>query len=262
MALHDIEPKSPVTFAPSDKQAIRELVDRVSNDNAPQVDDFLNRFTDEQHPAWRRYADGIYSHPKTWWIGIIQTQMILGLWGQKRYAQASLRQNILAGILFTALTAAEEYRKPARKTIRLVIDYNLKYRKADIAGRFHGGLFTNYASTGGRAGMRLPLSVKWASKISNFTMASFGAAIQGIAAGLTTLDSLLNAVLTGRAERLPAPYVELSKNVSDADRDKWESLLNDEMLGIEILNSTSAKPVTLHEFCGRPENVNLKGVCK
>ena len=34
--------------------------------------------------------------------------------------------------------------------IREAEPFNLKYRKSDIAGRFHGGVFKMYASMGGR----------------------------------------------------------------------------------------------------------------
>lgn len=65
--------QGPLFFAlpPVDKMVSQDFLRKVSQDSERQRDDFAQRFTDEQHPAWRRYVDGIYNHPKTWWIGII-----------------------------------------------------------------------------------------------------------------------------------------------------------------------------------------------
>src|SRR5690606_30211322 len=172
------------------------------------------RFTDEQHPAWRRYVDGIYNHPKTWWIGIIQTQMILGMWGEQRKAEASIRQSTLARILHQLTTPSN--RAQSEMLISEAVRFNLKHRKADITGRFHGGLFTNYASMGGRRGAGIPgQSIKWAGRITNLTIASFGATIAAIAANRKTAEDILNAIITGKTQPLPAGYKTLAKNSSD-----------------------------------------------
>ena len=79
--------------------------------------------------------------------------MQMGIWGHHRRAVASTRSNVL-------WQATQPLRSEAGKMLQGkpapllsgIVKYNLKYRKADIAGKLVGGQFTNYASMGGRFG--------------------------------------------------------------------------------------------------------------
>lgn len=249
------------TLSPADKSAVEGLLRTAGQDTPRQRDDFARRFTDGQHPAWRRYIDGIYNHPKTWWIGIVQTQMVLGIWGARRQAEASIRQTALAQILYQ-LTAPEN-RDRSEALIVEAVRFNLQYRKADIAGRFHGGLFTNYASMGGRHGSSATgHGLKWAGRITNLTIASFGAAIGAIAANRETAEDILNAIITGKTEALPARYEALAERVSAEATDELVHIVNGEVHGVDALNRVSPGPVSIREFCDRPENVDLQSICQ
>lgn len=251
----------PFVLSPPDKHAVESLLLKVAQDQPNQRDDFARRFVETQHPAWRRYVDGIYNYPKTWWVGIIQTQMVVGLWGAQRKAEASIRQAALARILYEL--TSDQNREHAGELIREAVRFNLKYRKADIAGRFHGGVFTNYVSMGGRhASVGTRRSLKWAGRITNFTIASFGAAIQAVVAKLKSEDDILNAIITGKADPVPAGYRNLAKALPDTATDELEHLVFGEVYGVDALNRVSPGPVPLREFCARPENVNLKNICE
>lgn len=255
--------QGPVPFAlpMTDKAAVEGLLHKASTDIPHQREDFAQRFTDEQHPAWHRYIDGIYNHPKTWWIGIIQTQMVLGVWGTRRKAEASIRQATLAQILHQ-LTAPEN-RDHSERLIVEAVRFNLKYRKADITGRLHGGLFTNYASMGGRHGAAATgRGLKWAGRITNLTVASFGAAIGAIAANRKSPEEILNAIITGKTDALPSGYKTLAQQASTEPTGEMEHVVAGEVHGVAALNSISPAPVPIREFCNRPENVDLKGICR
>jgi len=144
------------------KQNIDKFIQQTKTVNPQQLDQFKDNFAHGNKAAWQRFLVGAYNHPLTWWIGIIQLQMQMGLWGFKYKSVAAIRANKLRQI-----TA------PLRKEIKgglngepmpiitNIIKYNIKHRKADILGRFTGGAFTNYASTGGRMGNKaLPTSAK------------------------------------------------------------------------------------------------------
>lgn len=261
MILNSQQGHVPFTLSPADKAAVESLLRKAGQDDPHQRDDFARRFTHNQHPAWRRYIEGVYNHPKTWWIGIIQTQMVLGIWGHNRKAEASIRQAALAQIL-QYLTAPEN-REQSETFIVEAVRFNLRYRKADITGRFHGGLFTNYASMGGRRGAAATgQGLKWAARITNLTVASFGAAIGAIAAGRKTPEDVINAIVTGKTEALPVRYKELAQQTPIESTAELEHIVYGEMHGVNALNSVSPSPVPIREFCSRPENVDLEGICR
>lgn len=68
---------TPFSLSTADKMVVESFLQEATQ--SPDVDNFADRFTDSQHPAWVRYVNGIYNHPKTWWIGIIQIQMVSGI---------------------------------------------------------------------------------------------------------------------------------------------------------------------------------------
>lgn len=261
MILNSPQGPVPFTLPLTDKAAVEGLLRKAGEDIPRQREDFARRFTDGQHPAWRRYIDGIYNHPKTWWIGIIQTQMVLGVWGARRKAEASIRQAALAQVLHQ-LTAPEN-REQSDTLIIEAVRFNLQYRKADIIGRFHGGLFTNYASMGGRRGAAATgRGLKWAGRITNLTVASFAAAIGAIAANRKTAEDILNAIITGKTEALPARYNALAQQASAESTGEIEHIVLGEVHGVDALNRVSPSPVPIREFCGRPENVDLTSICR
>lgn len=136
------------------------------------------------------------SHPKTWWIGIIQIQMVSGIWGNRNKARAMLRQQALGRALGQLL--AEENQSESIELIRLAVRFNLKHCKADIAGRLHGWFFTNFASTGGRLGKLAGAKTKLPVIATNLMFSTFGATIQSVAEGLETPDHIVNAAISGK----------------------------------------------------------------
>lgn len=144
-----------------------------------------------------------------------------------------------------------------------IVRYNLQHRKADIVGRLLGSKFTNYASTGGRFGnKRLSKGGKLARTITNFSIASYGAAIKALAEEHRTLEAIIQSVLTGRPEDLPAGYH--SQSGAPLSEEETNLLENVESALSEVMSLTQVEPgpVPIKEFCSRPENINLKGVCR
>ncbi len=144
-----------------------------------------------------------------------------------------------------------------------IVRYNLKYRKADIVGRIAGGAYTNFASTGGRFGnKRLSKTGKVIRGFTNFGIASYGAAIKAMVKGHRTIEAVIQSVLTGRPEQLPEGY----RNYTNESLTEWETktLKNLESALSEVMSLTQVTPapVPIKEFCSRPENVNLKSICR
>lgn len=245
----------------SDKQAIERFMVKASSDQKNGSVITLESLAMNDSPAWMRYADGIYNHPKTWWIGIIQVQMVMGIWGHQRRAQAMIRQNHLARILHAMLD--EKNKKVTEELVVKSLKFNLKYRKADMAGRLHGGLFTNYASMGGRKGQSLPRGLKWSGRITNFTLASFGATIQSIVKGNPYSDAILNSIISGKPERLPIEGLNNNLNTQESNNiQAMQPVVIGELYSVDAINQVVPKAVPLQEFCARPENINLKGLCQ
>lgn len=246
------------------KQNIDKFIQQTKTVNPQQLDQFKDNFAHGNKAAWQRFLVGAYNHPLTWWIGIIQLQMQMGLWGFKYKSVAAIRANKLRQI-----TA------PLRKEIKgglngepmpiitNIIKYNIKHRKADILGRFTGGAFTNYASTGGRMGNKaLPTSAKAVRTVTNLGLASYGAAIQAVVKGHNNLEAVIQSILTGRPEQLPANIKTMNDIPLTKEEERYQEAIESALLEISKLTQLSPGPIPIKEFCQKKENMNLKGICK
>ena len=246
------------------KQAIDKFIEHSRSMSQEEIEHFKNNFAHGDKAAWQRFLIGAYNHPLTWWIGIIQLQMQMGLWGHKYQSIAAVRANILWQITAPLRNEVEAglHGEPI-PIISFIVKYNLKYRKADILGRLTGGVFTNYASTGGRMGNKiLPSSLKVVRTVTNLGLASYGAAIQAIVKGQHKLEAIIQSILTGRPELLPKMIKELRDLHLTEEEEKYQAMIESALLEIARLSQVSPGPIPIKEFCQRKENMNLKGICK
>lgn len=238
------------------KKDAQIFVENLQNASPDEVDKLIDSYKLGAEPAWHRFIKGAYNHPITWWIGLLQIQMQLGMWGHTRKVHAQITANQLAQTLNLAKDNVN------KDILYKILVYNLKYRKADILGRFAGGAFTNYASTGGRAGNKnLPKNAKRVINLSNFVLASYGASIKSVGTGHKKMEHVIQSILTGQPNG-PSPYpsvsgYKLSKKESEI-YDKAEDFLAE----MNVLTTLSPVPIPISEFCLRPENIDLKGLCK
>lgn len=243
----------------NEKKDSQILIENLQELSQSEVDNFILNFVNSNEPGWQRFIKGAYNHPLTWWVGIFQLQMQMGLWGHQRRASANIRANMLWQV---TKSLREVPNKKSSHILGSIIKYNIKYRKSDISGRLVGGAFTNYASTGGRLGKSIGGKIKYPINLTNFMLASYGAAIKSIATGNKSLESVIQSVLTGRPETLP---VGILKNMSMSySKEELKLLSSSEIALAEVmsLSRSSPAPVPIKEFCLRPENINLDGLCK
>lgn len=238
------------------KRDAQIFLENSQDAKSEDIDKLINSYRFGNEDAWIRFTRGAYNHPITWWIGLLQIQMQLGVWGHARKAQAQ----IVAHQLSQTLKVAKE--NSNKEILYKVLTYNLKHRKSDILGRFAGGAFTNYASTGGSIGSKhISKNSNRVVSVSNFVLASYGASIKAVATGHNKIEHVIQSVLTG------APYGPVSyPNVGDHELSGAESKIfnkaSDALAEINSLTDLSPHPVPIAEFCLRPENINLKGLCK
>jgi len=243
------------------KQEIDVFIQRTQIAKPQKLENFKNNFAHGNKAAWQRFLIGAYNHPLTWWVGIIQLQMQMGLWGYKYKSVSSVRANKLWQI--TAPLRKEikgGVKGEPMPLITNIIKYNIKHRKADILGRFTGGAFTNYASTGGRMGNKaLPTSAKAVRTVTNLGLASYGAAIQAVVKGHNNIEAVIQSILTGQPEQLP-------KNMNDIpltkEEEQYQKAMESALLEISNLSQISPGPIPIKEFCHKKENMNLKRICK
>lgn len=248
----------------SEKRDIENVLRNIQSSQNHEITHFTTNFARGNEAAWSRFLRGAYNHPITWWVGIFQLQMQMGVWGHRYQSQASMKANRLWQItkpLRDEASAGLEGEDIPLLTA--IVRYNVKYRKADIVGRLAGGRFTNYASMGGRFGSkRLSKFAKFAGGATNSGIASYGASIKALAEGYQTLEAVIQSILTGRPEDLPSDY----NNRANAPLSREENDILDNLKAVtaEImsLSQVAPSPTPIKEFCSRPENINLKGLCK
>ncbi len=242
-----------------DAQAKRDtqiFFENLQDANTSDVNKLINSYKSGGDASWRRFIKGAYNHPITWWIGLLQIQMQLGVLGHTRKAQAQVTANQLAQTLRLTKGSLNE------DIIYKIFSYNVQYRKADILGRLVGGVFTNYASSGGRAGnKKLPINAKRVINLSNFILASYGAAIKAVATGNNNVESIIQSILTGHPNG-PSRYPSApTYNLTLKEADMYEGFKGS-LHEITDLTSLSPAPVRISDFCLRPENINLSGLCR
>jgi len=190
--------------------------------------------------------------------------MQTGLWGHQYQSISRLRANQLWKISEPLRGNPSDLLTERNKTILSeIVKYNWNHRKADIVGRLVGGKFTNYASMGGRMGnKRLTGTMKFTVTATNFAIASYGSSIKSLIDGHDSLEEIIQSVLTGDASHLPDDY-KSDGNESMSSEEK-ELLKNAEatLTGVMSLSQIQSAPVPVAEFCLRPENINLKGLCR
>jgi hypothetical protein len=244
------------------KNSIQHFMEVLLQSEPPQAQEFLKRMDKTRDDAaWLRYINAMAGFPKTWWIGIFQMQMVAGIWGAEHQASAMIRQNTLQRMLNGVPAHPDE----AIRIAKIVVYYAYQNRKADIVGRFHGGFFTSYALAGGRAGASLPTAIKIAASVTNLSIASFGSAIWAVGSGLSEYYHIVNSILMGN----PTPYLGTlltqKTNLPPEEIKKIEETANlvySQMSPIAALNRVQPNAVPLSVFCSRPENMDLKKLCK
>ncbi len=248
-----------INLGTTEKKDSQLLIENLQGLSPEEIDDFILKFANSGESAWHRFIKGAYNHPITWWIGIFQLQMQLGLWGHSRKAAANLRASALWQV---TRPLRDQGNVDSTDILSKVVRYNLEYKKADISGRMAGGAFTNYASMGGRFGKSMNKNIKRPASLTNFVIASYGAAIKAMASGNANLESVIQSILTGRPETLPKGLISSLK--TSQNKEEIQLLKSSELALSEVmlLSQLSPPPVPLKEFCGRVENINLSGVCK
>lgn len=166
----------------------RETIHLVCSDP-----NFLEKATAKKPNIVLRFLKGAYSHPRDWWVGVIWCLMATGIFGSAAKKNADSWGRDLETILIMA-------KKNPVVTIRMLAVY-LKHKvmsEPEFYGRLAGGMFTNYASTGGRFGRRLlPTGAKMGASAVNFVLATTGAMILSIKYGGKDIVSALDAAITG-----------------------------------------------------------------
>lgn len=247
-----------------DKQRVQRLIEQLAEDDPEQAQRLLREAANRQAPIWRRYIDAGVHQPITWWMGIIQVLMILGTFGHKHQMNAQIRQSLLSQVLARGGQAAENATFP--DDLIRIVTYIVQHRTPELAGRLTGSAFTNYASGGGRVGIRARKATKTKlltvpQRATNFAVASFGSLIAQVQQGLVVPDDIVLAVLTGNTGTVPKDmHQHLSpKARQEIDRVNREFDYLHSLAIIQALNDIHAKPVPMADFCADPANVTLRG---
>lgn len=255
---------SSVAIGHSEKQDIQKFFENLQHAHTKETQAFAISFAQGNEASWRRFIKGAYNHPITWWVGIFQLQMQMGVWGHNHRSAASVRANKLWQI--SKPLRDEAYggiQGENTPMLSAIVRFNLEHRKADIMGRLTGGQFTNYAIRGGRLGSKqLSISSKAGVAMTNAGIAGYGAAIKALVEGHTTLDSIVQAILTGKPETLPDTY--LFDRTTPLTSEESAIVQTAGAILHEVIKLTRAAPnsTSIKDFCSRPGNLNLKGLCK
>jgi len=247
----------------SDKESVQRVIEELQKASPHETDIVFNSLAHGNPGPFQRFLLGAYNHPLTWWFGLLQLQMQYGIRGQRWRGIASTRASTLWQITSPLREeVAAALQGEGAPIISTVVRYNLRYRKADITGRFAGGFLTNYASTGGRLGnQRLSGHAKLARGFTNFGLASYGASVNAVVSGHRKLEEVIQAVVTGRAEKLPKSF---SCDFGAPTPEEAERVAKAEEALSEVMSLTQAGPgpIPIREFCSRPENLRLEGICR
>lgn len=240
-----------LNLRPTDKDAIERFMENASEEDISAFEEMLNHASND--PRWVRYFRAAYNQPITWWMGIIQIQMVLGWWGREHQVRAQIRQSLISKALATALDETNR-EKTAETSWRFL---KIAVRQPEFYGRLHGGIFTNYATTGGRYGSsRLPFwKVMAPAAVTNFIIAGFGAVVGISSRGIRSPEDLISAILFGEVKHLDKHSIPLPPG--------WENELEQSGSGAAVwsqlntmkkLNRIAPQPAPVETFCRNSQN--------
>jgi hypothetical protein len=184
---------------------------------------FLERAAEKKPNFIVRLISGAYSYPRDWWCGIFYCAMQLGLFGAEGKAMSDPWRRDLNTVLSFII------KNPVLAMRLLGARTQHQMTSPEFYGRIGGGVFTSYASGGGRFGNRiLSGPVKVARMPANFILASTGAAVLAVKYGGRDIVAVFDAVLTGNYGSGPTgeqykemfrAAIESSEPVSQEDAD-------------------------------------------
>jgi hypothetical protein len=189
----------------------------ASADNAVQMvctdPNFLERAAEKKPIFIARLMQGAYSYPRDWWCGIFYCCMQAGVFGEDGKSRSDPWRRDLETILDFIV-------KQPRLAVRLLGAYTKhQARSPEFYGRLGGGVFTSYASTGGRLGRRMINGpTKVGAGVANFILANTGAAVLTVKYGGKDVASVFTAMLTGDYEHRidSALYKELFREAVES----------------------------------------------
>lgn len=165
----------------------QDVVELVCND--PR---FLEKASEKKPNFVVRLISGAYSHPRDWWCGIFYCCMQIGLFGVEGKAMSDPWRRDLVTILDFVV------KNPILAARLLGARTRHQMATPEFYGRLGGGVFTSYATGGGRFGSRIMSGpVKVARMPANFILASTGAAVLAVKYGGQDIVAVFDAVLTG-----------------------------------------------------------------
>lgn len=255
-----------------EREAIQQTLEALQDAPKEDIDEFLRYILNGRQNALQLFLKGAYDNPKTWWIGVFAVQMQTGLFGTRLQRMAASNAGVLNSLLAPVTADLKSMATGGdSKIVSNVVRYALKYHRSLVLGRLAGGTFTSFAAAGGlmgsRARKKLPRSgravANTAIMITNWGLASYGAGIMAIGLGRRNLRDILFSVLTGSDIMIP-PHFELFLGKAELVAEEYEQIewLTAMLDEISHLTQIGTGPVPISEFCSRPENINLKGICR
>ncbi|BBA32510.1 hypothetical protein sS8_0545 [Methylocaldum marinum] len=64
-----------------EKNDVQSFIETLQSADRNEFAGFTMRFARGDEASWKRFIKGAYNHPITWWIGIFQLTMQMGIWG-------------------------------------------------------------------------------------------------------------------------------------------------------------------------------------
>jgi len=84
-----------VTLDVQGKVDVKIFSENLQKASPEEVNKLIDSYSLGHEPVWHRFIKGAYNHPITWWIGLLQVQMQLGMWGQAKKVHAQIAANQL-----------------------------------------------------------------------------------------------------------------------------------------------------------------------
>ncbi len=254
-----------------DRDAVQKTLESLQNAPKDDVDAFMRYILNGNRNALQNFTKGAVDNPKTWWIGLFSLQMQAGLFGHRLQQLARSNASVLESILAPLWTDAKgSLVRDDAAIVSNVVRYALKYHRSLLAGRFAGGAFTTFATTGGLFGRRQIGKLRRSAKypigagvfVTNVSLASYGAGMMSVGLGRAKLRDVLFSILTGSDVQIP-PHFELllgkaALSTKELEQVEW---LKEMLVELSKLTQVGSGPIPIKEFCSRPENIDFKAIC-
>ncbi|WP_096085409.1 hypothetical protein [Agaribacterium haliotis] len=221
-----------------DKREIQDFLQQLTQLSGSARQSFLIHFASTNDATWQQHLRN-QRRPIYWWIGIVQMQMQMGIWGRAYKACADARAHMLRELCDFLVERELGDSQLGSPLLLAQLRYNLKHFRHDCMR----GLLASHCQASSMSD----------SEVENqLAISSYGAAIRCISRGHTSYQAIVQSLINSRPEQAPVWLPQASYAAKPGEEAGLASTLQNAINAAISYSDLRQAPRALYQFCSSP----------